>query len=425
MADIDIAKAPPNSAVLPFFATGAIAFWVLCLLLFLSPHSLRGHYFSPHLLSIVHTAALGWGTMMIFGAAHQLLPVICERALFSRSLAALSWYTLTAGTIVLVFSFRNFHTGWPMITGGALVTASALAFFINTLFTGGTCIRHAAVRLFICSSATWLVFTVTLGLLLAIHLRYPFFKQDHLHILKLHAHAGLAGWLLQLIAGVSAKLVPMFLLGKSEKGSLLYYAFVLQNAALALFLADGFLFGLSPARGLVYAAIETAGIACWLWYLGDAFRHRVRKNIDAPMKHSLISFLCLGLALTLVPVVLYSRDYRWAILYGMLLFMGWVTGIILGKTFKTLPFIIWNGQYKQLSGKVKVPLPKHLYSEQLVQWQFGLYIAGVTFLGTGIAADNGLIIRAATIVWLLLSWLYVYNVMKVLLHKTKTAAPTP
>ena len=95
MASINIGKAPKNSAVLPFYGTGAIFFLALTLMLFISPTALEGHYFQPHLLAIVHTAALGWGTMVIFGASYQLLPVICERDLYSPSLALLSYLFLT------------------------------------------------------------------------------------------------------------------------------------------------------------------------------------------------------------------------------------------------------------------------------------------------------------------------------------------
>lgn len=419
MADINIGKAPPNNAVLPFYATATIAFWVLCFLLFFDAGNLTSHYFNPHLLAIVHTAALGWGTMIIFGAAHQLLPVICERDLFSPTIAAICWYTLTAGIVLLVVAFYNFYTGWLMISGGALIVLSACAYLINVLFTSRICIRYSVVKLFVVISGAWLLFTAIAGLLLAINLRYPFFSKNHLEILKLHAHAGLAGWFLQLITGVSSKLVPMFLLGKSAKQKLLLYACMLQNAGLLFFLCDGYFFGIVAARIIIYVILIAAGIVCWLLYLYDTFKSRVRKNVDVQMKHTFISFLSLGAAILLIPVIVYAAGSRWAILYGALLFMGWITGIILGKTFKTLPFIVWNAHYKNLSGKVKVPLPKQLYSETLVQWQFRLYILALIMLCAGIVINAAIIIRIAAAIWIIVSSLYVINVMKVLLHKTK------
>ena len=237
MSDINIGKAPGNSAILPFYATAAIAFLVLTVVMFCTPESFTRHYFTPHLLTIVHIAALGWGTMIIFGAAHQLLPVICEQDLYSEKLASSSWYTLTLGIILLTWKFWNLDIGWVMITGGSLIVFSVLLFVVNVLKTTKICVKYSAQRLFITSSALWLLFTVSVGLLLAINLGLttPLFRTSHLEVLKLHAHMGIAGWFLQLITGVSTKLVPMFLLGKSAKEYLLKNSFVFQNLGLILF----------------------------------------------------------------------------------------------------------------------------------------------------------------------------------------------
>ncbi len=418
MADINIGKAPPNSAILPFYATGAIAFFLLCVLMLWSAESFTRHYFSPHLLTMVHIAALGWGTMVIFGAAYQLLPVICERDLYSPALASLSWYILTIGVALLAFSFWDFRTGWLMIGGGSLVAISTIMYFLNVVLTSRVCKRYSISKLFITSSALWLLFTVLMGLLLAINLAFPFFSRNHLDILKFHAHAGLAGWFLQLITGVSTKLVPMFLLGKSKKDYLLKWAFVLQNTGLILFLADGYFTGISQ-RLIIYALFVLVGIIGWLLYLYDAFKNRLRKKVELLMKHSFISFLCLVMAVLFIPAIWYARGTQWTMLYGTLLFMGWITGIILGKTFKTLPFIVWNGHYKHLSGKVKVPLPKHLYEEGLVLWQFWFFIAALVLLLLAIALQQLWLIRVALGAWVVVSVLYSYNVAKTLLHKTK------
>ncbi len=419
MAQINIGKAPSNSAVLPFYATGAIAFVVLCFLLFISADSFTGHYFSPHILTIVHVAALGWGTMIIFGAAHQLLPVICEQDLYSERIASFSWYTLTTGSAFLAFSFWDFRTGWLMISAASLVLVSILLYLVNVLATSRICRRYTIQKMFIASSAIWLLFTATVGLLLAINLHYPFFRQNHMEILKFHAHAGLAGWFLQLITGVSTKLVPMFLLGKSNKENRLKAAFILQNAALMLFISDGYFFEIT-ARAMVYAALMLLGIMAWLTYLFDAYRGRIRRKVELLMKQSFLSFFCLGLSILLIPVIFYGAGSKWTILYGSMLFMGWITSLILGMTFKTLPFIIWNGHYKHLSGKVKVPLPKHIYSEKLIPYQFWTFIAALFSFALAIILQHDLLLRLAGLLWLTVSLIYGFNVLKTLLHKTKT-----
>src|SRR5690625_1027114 len=110
-------QVPPSGIILPFYATGTVVFFILCLLMVWSPQSLLLHYFNPHMLALVHTAALGWGTMIIFGAAYQLLPVIAEHSLRSNDLAITSYYFLLAGIILLVWSFWTFRTDWILITG--------------------------------------------------------------------------------------------------------------------------------------------------------------------------------------------------------------------------------------------------------------------------------------------------------------------
>lgn len=418
MTGIGMVKSTSPGVVIPFFAGGALAFVVLCLLLFLSPESLTTHYFNPHLLSIVHTAALGGGTMIIFGASYQLLPVVFERDLFSPSIAVLSWYTLTAGAALLVFSFRDFHTGWIMTGGGALIVLSALAYTVNVVFTACPLKRYSAEGLFIVTASVWLLVTVGIGLLLAINLSYPFFSKNHLEILKLHAHAGLGGWFLQLVAGVSIRLVPMFLLGKSSKDKLLLRAFILINTGLILFLADGYFYGVSGGRILLYAALTGTGVAGWLVYLCDVYRNRARKRIDIQMKHTAVSLFCLVPALLTIPLVAFTAGYRWTVLYGALLFMGWITGVILAKTFKTLPFIVWNMRYKDLTGKTAVPSPGDLVSQSLLLWQYRLFVTGVLSLAAGVLLNEIMVIRLSSAVWLLLSLLYAGNVLRILLHKT-------
>lgn len=416
MTQISIGKAPGNRAVLPFYATGAVMFFVLCVLMVFSPESFTRHYFTPHLLTIVHVAALGWGTMIIFGAAHQLLPVICEQDLYSEKMASFVWYTLTLGMILLTTNFWNLTVGWVMIAGGSLIVISAALYLFNVLKTSRIFNKYSVQKLFLVSSAIWLLFTVIVGLLLAINLKFPFFKQSHLEILKLHSHAGIAGWFLQLITGVSSKLVPMFLLGKSKKDYLLNWAFIFQNLGLILFLVDGYFIGVS-VRVLIYAATVLIGVVFWLLYLYDNFKNRLRKRVELLMKHAFLSFLAVVISILLLPAVYFSNGYRWTMLYGTILFMGWITSIILGKTFKTLPFIIWNDHYKNLSGKVKVPLPKDLYSEKLTVWQFRIFIVAFLVFASGIIVQQVIIIRIGAILWVSVAVLYNVNVFKLMLHK--------
>lgn len=416
MNNIHIGKAPPLQVVLPFYITGALFFLVLTILLFLAANDLTGHYFSPHLLAVVHTAALGWGTMIIFGAAYELLPVLCEHDLYSKRLAVISFVLLATGIVHLIPAFWWFKAGAIMITGGTLVWLATLCYALNVFFTAHGCNQHSMHQKFLITSAMWLLVTVTLGLCLAVNLRYPFMSRNHLDIMKLHAHAGLAGWFLQLITGVSVKLVPMFLVSKSGKTKWVQAAWILQNAGLILFLMDGHVNN-SSNRDVCYGFVIGSGIISWLYFLNDVRKNRLRKRIDFPMKHTLLSFGFLIAALAVIPVVQYSPQTKWTLVYGLLLFLGWLTSILLGQTFKTLPFIVWNEHYKQLTGRATVPLPADLYSSKILKYQFFIYLTALTTLVTGMVINAPFMIRGALLLWILLAAMYLTNVIKILLHK--------
>ncbi|MCX6190092.1 MAG: hypothetical protein NTW54_10940 [Bacteroidetes bacterium] len=51
----------------------------------------------------------------------------------------------------------------------------------------------------------------------------------------------------------------------------------------------------------------------------------------------------------------HATNTVFALLYGFVVFFGWLTVLIFGMTFKTLPFIIWDKVYQVQSGKGTTP----------------------------------------------------------------------
>lgn len=415
---LGVGRTPANSVVLPFYATGAVAFIVLTSLMFISAYPLQGGYFNPHILAIVHTAALGWGTMVIFGASYQLLPVINERNLFNENLGKISYYFLLSGATCLITCFWFFYTGAVMIIGGSLIFVAVVLYLINAVMTTIKSQNGSVQKLFVTTAAFWLLITVSIGILLAINLKYPFIiNRNHLAILKLHAHAGLAGWFLLLVEGIGAKLVPMFMLSKSLKESYLKIAYYLQNVGLVLFLLDGYFFGPS-LRYLFYALMVIAGFCSWILYVRHAYKHKLKKKLGFSMMHTFLSFSGLGIAMCLIPVVYFSSDTKWAILYGLFVFIGWISSIILGMTFKTLPFIVWNHRYKAINGKFKIPLPRDLYWEKLLRAQFWLFLFSLYLIALSLIFEALLPLKIGLGLLVITSIMYFVNVLKVLTHRT-------
>ncbi|HJP63538.1 MAG TPA: hypothetical protein VJ844_08860 [Mucilaginibacter sp.] len=411
--------------VVTHYVVAAICFFILSVITLFSVKAFTGHYFHPQLLAITHMAALGWGTMMILGASYQLIPVVLDADLYSQKLAWLSFALFLPGIIALIYSFWVFVPGIHMQCGAVLLLFSVILFTVNVYLTGKKKKQQTIQEDFIFSACLCLCLTVALGVALVFNFTVPIFQQDQLHFLRLHAHLGLMGWFLLMLIGVSSKLVPMFLVSSYQKTGLLAASYYLVVAALLLFLIDSYFFGLSFRTYLIFIP-GAAGLACYFIFILKCVQSRLRKHIDLPMLNSFLSFLFLISATLIIPFIIYFHlknnplTVRFSMIYGELLFMGWITALILGQTFKTLPFIVWVRHYEQLTGKFKTPMPADLYSNKLLKAQTisfiiffltfmpGCYFMIIPLMYAGIAA---LIVTAI---------MYLSNVYVMLFHKTTT-----
>src|SRR5574339_759513 len=86
-----MAKNTTHRVVLPFYLYAALSLLAGTIILFFSAETFTRHYFHPHILAITQIMALGWGTMIILGASHQLVPVLIEKSLYSARLAHASF----------------------------------------------------------------------------------------------------------------------------------------------------------------------------------------------------------------------------------------------------------------------------------------------------------------------------------------------
>ncbi|MEP6613338.1 MAG: hypothetical protein ABJA76_15670 [Mucilaginibacter sp.] len=411
--------------VVTHYVVAAFCFLILSVMMLFSVKAFTGHYFHPQILAITHMAALGWGTMIILGASYQLIPVVLETKLYSEKLAWITFGLFLPGLIALVYSFWVFVPGIHMQCGAVLLLTAAILFTVNVYLTAKRNKQQTIQEDFIFSACLCLCFTVALGAALVFNFTMPIFQQEHLHFLKLHAHLGLIGWFLLMLIGVSSKLVPMFLVSSYQKTGLLTASYYLLVSALTLFLIDSYFFGLSSRTYLIFT-LGAAGISCYFVFILKCLRSRLRKHIDLPMLNTFVSFILLKMAVLIVPFIIYFHlknnpaTIRFSMVYGEFMLMGWITALILGQTFKTLPFIVWVKHYEHLTGKFKTPMPADLFAGNLLKAQTiafiifcltfmpGCYFMVVPLIYTGIAA---LIITAA---------IYLCNVFIVLFHKTTT-----
>lgn len=417
-------KNTTHKVVVPFYSYAAFTLLAATLLLFFSAASFTGHFFHPHLLAITHAMALGWGTMMILGASHQLVPVLTESRLYSIPLAYVCFASAAIGIPLLLYGFYIFNMGWPARWGGALIVFSILCYLINitgTITKNKTENVHAV---FVFTAALWLLLTTGLGLALVYNFSYPIFSKNSLAYLPLHAHMGIVGWFLLLVIGVGSRLISMFLISKYSNPGLLWLIFILINAGLLIFLLL-FLFYPTAIFYLIPVVIVLAAIVLFGFYCFQCYQQRIRRQVDEPMKTSLLAIVLILLPLLVMLIILFmlvqnSMETRLLLAYGFVIFFGWITAIIFGMTFKTLPFIVWNKVYHQKAGLGKTPNPKDLYSNKLFKAMVITYGAGFVLFVAGVLAVQILLLQSGAVFLITAAVLYNYNVIKLLLHKSGT-----
>jgi hypothetical protein len=419
----DLVKTTTHKAVLPFYIFAALSFLVAALLLFTSSHTFSQHYFQPQLLAITHTMALGWGTMIILGSSYQLLPILIERELYSNTLAYLSFVSAAAGIPMLVWSFYTFNMQWPAQCGALFINVAVLLYLINVA-AGIAKSQHENVHaICVLTAGIWLFITTLIGGLLVYNFTYHLLPKDSLHYLSLHAHLGIAGWFLLLVIGVGSKLIPMFLISKYSHPKILWCIFALINSGLVAFIFI-FLFSALTSLYLIPVALITGALLLFVYYCRQSYRMRVRRHVDVQMKVSLMSAAMMAVPLlfliAIITMLLFSPVNTTLVLaYGFTIFFGWLTAIILGMTFKTLPFIVWNKIYHAKAGLGKTPNPKDLFSAKLFNGMALTYLAGFLCFSMGLLLSNSLAVKGGAGLLLCCAFLYNSNVFKILLHKEK------
>lgn len=408
--------------VLPFYIFASISFLVGAVLLLLNTDITQTHYFNPHTLAITHVMALGWGTMIIFGASHQLLPVLVEGKLDSDLLAYLTFIFTATGIPVLVTGFYIFHTGALLQTGAVLINIGVICYLVNVFgsaFKSNTSSVHAW---FMITASLWLFSTTFFGLLLVFNFTQFILPDNSVAYLSIHAHLGIVGWFLLMVIGVGSRLIPMFLISKYNNPKALWWIFWLINVSLISFIIFK-IAGVPVACFYFSVLLALAAIALFARHCYKAYKVRIRKNVDEQMKTSLLSvlqmilpILALLITLALLPA---DKHPNIALLYGFCIFFGWITAIIMGMTFKTLPFIVWNKVYHKKAHGGKTPVPKELFSEKVYHAMLLVYLFGFIVFISGIISLNDIVLKTGAAALLAAAICYVFNTGKTLLHQPK------
>lgn len=407
--------------VLPFYVYASLSFIAATLLLFTSALGFTGHYFHPKVLAVTHVMALGWGSMMILGASHQLVPVLIEGKLFSNLLGYLSFVFAATGIIMLVWGFYHFHFGWVAQAGGLMIIAAFLFYLINIAVSMAQSKTQNVHATFVFAGTLWVMITIILGVLMLFNFKYNVLAYDSLHYLSLHAHLGIVGWFLLLVIGVGSRLIPMFMISKYNHVARLWQIFYMINGALILFIVS---FILWPSRivYLISSLLIVLAIILFIHFCYQAYKGRLRRKLEPQLKISILSSWMM-LVPAVVLGVLYATPlispefYRIALVYGFCIFFGWISAIIFGMTFKTLPFILWNKKYHQKAGLAKTPNPRALFSQPVFRTMLVFYFPGFLIFIAGLLMQEVIVLKVGAASLLIAAILFNANVFKMLRFK--------
>ena len=152
----------------------------------------------------------------------------------------------------------------------------------------------------------------------------------------------------------------------------------------------------------------------------------MRKALDIGMKHTVISIVSIVLPIIISLAIALGLDTEQALIYsvitiyGFSIIFGFITTLILGQTYKTLPFVVWLEKYKGLVGKTKTPMPRELYSEKIANTHLYIYLLFIILMLSGLIFNNILLVRSGSYALLIVAILYNINIFKIIFHEVKT-----
>jgi hypothetical protein len=420
-------NAPSVWVVVPHFLIGTLSLFIASVFLLFNYDDLLGYHINGSVLAVTHLMILGWVSMIIFGALYQLIPVVMQVKLYSEKLAITTLGSLVIGLFFLISAFLGyeFQLTNNFIVGGSFVILAIILFAYNTLKSALNSKEKSISKYYIMAAVGYLVLTVLMGLFTLINLTYNILPVAHTDLMKTHLVLGLVGWFLMLVIAVAAKLMPMFLIVHKTKEILLKLAFYLINSGILIIFISVFIEQSPAFVDLVSYILILAGLFMFLLFNYDVFSHRMRRKLDIGMKLSALGLILFAIAILSFVAAYFGNTAlglpvgRIEIVSGLLLVYGFFTGLILGQTYKTLPFIIWLHHYQKLVGKQKVPLVADLYSDKLAKTHMFSFILSLILFITGLLFSVKTLLFMAAVAMVFTSLVYGFNVYKMIFHKKK------
>jgi len=381
---LSLENAPGFRTPVRFFLAAPVFGVIAAVIMLADGGQLFQSRWQPTSLAVAHAFTLGYITMAILGALFQMLPVVMGASFPQAERAAMVVHLLiTAGTLCLVFAF---------LVQAAVLFAVAIVLLAPVLILFGLGVAVAIFRARSAKTTARAVQLAALGLIVTVAIG-AYLASGHTFeavplnrsLANYHAAWGIIGWILVLVVGISAQVIPMFLTtpaypDRFSKG-LVYMLMLLLCAGSLLPLHE-----LQLVVVVLASMLMLAYTVVTLYLLGK----RRRKRFDITDRFWRLGMLCLvsGAGVNLYSCfggTLAGADI--SILTGLLLLYGFAVSIINGMFYKIVPFLVWlNLRMPVVMGKLKpgtkfyTPNIHEVIDVKPMKIQFAFHVAGLLLL---------------------------------------------
>jgi hypothetical protein len=365
---------------------------------------------APQTLVLVHLVAIGWLSLLMFGALLQFVPVLVAKPLAHSELPIAALVLLVAGLASLLVGFvamAGFSVGSvPWLPLGAISLAAG--FTLNLWNLGRTLWSARPIGLparFVAVGLVSLVGVIALGTIFSLALggwtTNPALIRLTAQGIPLHAALGLGGWLTFTAMGVTYRLLAMFMLAPEAEHRTTRIALASGSAAILVLLIGGPICLLILRQGLTHpllVALVLATVSLMLYGhdIVRLYRTRKRRKIELNARMAAWALGGLGLAiLLLLGFTLLGEIDRSIGAVVFLIAFGWLTGLGLAKLYKIAAFLTWLECYGSLLGKRPTPRVQDLVNEPRAMPWYWLYFASVAAASITAFLDAPLAFRVA------------------------------
>ncbi len=407
---------------LPYLAAALGAFLVAAAILPLLARWLVVTNDDPHVFALAHLVVLGWITMAMMGALHQLFPVALEARIRSPRIGRWNfWLYVIALSGFIPSFFFSWTTG--MATFGCLTVLSILIFAANLAASYRSVRLWHPMAFYVAAGLAWLALTVGLGGLYALDWHFGWFQITDA-MLAAHVQLGLAGWLSLTLMGVSYKLEAMFSLAHGHGERLALVNLGLWNSGLV---------GLAASLWLGSGGVLVLVFAIWLGLSAGVFvldmalllRRRRRRRFSLSQWHTFVSFASLLAAAALGGMLVGGPSvYRsWVVAYGYIAFFGWFGFSIVGKYYKIVPFLTWLRRFATVAGSAPTPLLREMVDQRIGWASFATLLAGYLGVAAGLLCASAPAVEGAGAFFFIGALLFASNVARLLRPRQSDPAP--